>query len=376
MQAAQTAVTAELESMAVLKETENAFKNASIELDVLASQEVDIEDAGRIRAEMDEVLQETLITQEPPSTESSIPTPTDGVLAAKGAPSEATLGTLPAQKVSLFIRKNAWILAGGGLILLAALVLSWSPIGAKLMTQFSLTIQNLLARPAEFLSGMLPEPHGAEAGFIQTIWLLLASVVMVPFVCEVLPGATPVLGFLLAGALVGPHALGIIKNIEEVRHLAELGVVFLLFNIGLELSLERLRSMAKFVFGMGTTQVLLTTAVVAGIASALAGLPGPSAVILGSGLALSSTAVAMQVLQDRNETGSRHGRATFSILLLQDLAVVVVLMLIPLLSQQMSSPGGGLSVILKALGIAAIKAVICITGKYKIVFLIILFCFL
>lgn len=67
----------------------------------------------------------------------------------------------------------------------------------------------------------------------------------------------------LAGALVGPHALGIVKNVEEVRHLAELGVVFLLFNIGLELSLERLRSMAKMVFGMGSTQVLVTTIAVA-----------------------------------------------------------------------------------------------------------------
>lgn len=113
-------------------------------------------------------------------------------------------------------------------------------------------------------------------------------------------------------------------------------------------------------------------------AGSLTGLPGPGAIILGSGLALSSTAVAMQVpvgdidfkttlfeqvLQDRSETGSRHGRAAFSVLLLQDLAVVVVLMLIPLLASKNTEAGGGLPVILKALGVAAIKAVVCITGR-------------
>ena len=140
------------------------------------------------------------------------------------------------------------------------------------------------------------------------------------------------------GALIGPHALGVIKDVEAVRHLAELGVVFLLFNIGLELSLERLRQMQKYVFGLGSAQVraprpplftamavctlvllvtdataarvhvagletraapcgqvCVTLAVVAYTAMAVTGVSGPAAIVLGGGLALSSTAVAMQV---------------------------------------------------------------------------------
>ena len=140
---------------------------------------------------------------------------------------------------------------------------------------------------------------------------------------------------------------------------AEFGVVFLLFNIGLELSLDRLNSMRKFVFGLGSAQFFATTAFIAGV-SMLLGLPGPTAVIVGGAMALSSTAVALQVLQDRGESGARHGRATFSVLLLQDLAVVALLMLIPLLAPK----GGGsvgLGQIASALGVAAVKAVVCIT---------------
>lgn len=194
------------------------------------------------------------------------------------------------------------------------------------------------------LASRLPWPHihDSEKGILETIWLLLASVITVPLICK-LPGGSPVLGFLAGGALIGPYALGIIQDVESIRHLAELGVVFLLFNIGLELSFDRLRSMGKFVFGMGTAQVVLTLAAVAYTALLATGgtLGGPGAIILGGGLALSTTAVGMQVLQDRGETGSRHGRAAFSVLLLQDLAVVVLLMLIPLLAPGPTGETGG-----------------------------------
>ena len=250
-----------------------------------------------------------------------------------------------------------------------------------------------------------PVPHGTE-GLIETIWLLATSVVLVPLVSK-MPGGSPVLGFLVGGALIGPHAFGIIRDIEGVRHLAELGVVFLLFNIGLELSLERLRSMQKFVFGMGSAQVVATLAAIYAAVSLWGAAPGgalslagpAAAVILGGeffffrfsgvevsrkreraarptklspflclslssnptgGLALSSTAVAMQVLQDRGESGSRHGRATFAVLLLQDLAVVVLLMLIPLLAPGGDGSSGGGAAIARALGLAAVKAVACI----------------
>ncbi|GBF95422.1 K(+) efflux antiporter chloroplastic-like [Raphidocelis subcapitata] len=201
----------------------------------------------------------------------------------------------------------------------------------------------------------------AERGLLETIYLLLTSIVCVPAVCKLIPGGSPVLGYLIGGALVGPYALNIISDVHQVQHLAELGVVFLLFTIGLELSLERLQSMAKYVFGMGAAQTVLTLLGVASVAMAFAGLPGPSAIILGGALAMSTTAVAIQVLEDRGEMGSRHGRATFSVLLFQDLAVVVLLMLIPLLAPDpVTGSSGGADKIAQALGIAAVKAVLCV----------------
>eukprot|EP00878_Enallax_costatus_P015300 GHUV01016023.1.p1 GENE.GHUV01016023.1~~GHUV01016023.1.p1 ORF type:complete len:863 (+),score=298.32 GHUV01016023.1:243-2591(+) len=202
----------------------------------------------------------------------------------------------------------------------------------------------------------------AERGLLETIWLLLTSIICVPAVCKLLPGGSPVLGYLIGGALVGPHALNIISDVHAVQHLAEMGVVFLLFNIGLELSLERLQSMAKYVFGMGAAQVVLTLLGVALFAINLANLPGTSAIILGGALSMSTTAVAIQVLEDRGEMGSRHGRATFSVLLFQDLAVVVLLMLIPLLAPDPSGASTGFAKIAQALAIAAVKAVVCIVG--------------
>ncbi|KAG1670685.1 hypothetical protein FOA52_010960 [Chlamydomonas sp. UWO 241] len=195
---------------------------------------------------------------------------------------------------------------------------------------------------------------------LEAIALLATSIICVPLVVSKIPGGNPVLGYLIGGALVGPHALGIVQDVNNIKHLAEMGVVFLLFNIGLELSLDRLASMAKYVFGMGTLQVLFTLLGVAGFAMAFAGLPVSSAIILGGALAMSTTAVGIAVLEDRGEMGSRHGRAIFSVLLLQDLAVVVLLMLIPLLAPSPDGASGGMAKIAQALGYAAIKAVLCI----------------
>lgn len=269
----------------------------------------------------------------------------------------------------VWLNKNrAMVVIGAFAVALSVAVLHYS--GAYNIISNKLSI---LAETAhkwwDVITGLVsrlpfPHIHKSEEGLLETIWLLLASVLTVPLVCK-LPGGSPVLGFLASGALIGPYALGIIQDVESIRHLAELGVVFLLFNIGLELSFDRLRSMQKFVFGMGTGQVVVTLAAVAYTSLlALGGsLGGPGSIILGGGLALSTTAVGMQVLQDRGETGSRHGRAAFSVLLLQDLAVVVLLMLIPLLAP---SPEGassaGLSRIAKAIGFASIKAVVCMAS--------------
>ncbi|CAM6018307.1 unnamed protein product [Sphagnum balticum] len=205
------------------------------------------------------------------------------------------------------------------------------------------------------------EVNEEEASLFDVLWLLLASVIFVP-IFQKIPGGSPVLGYLAAGVLIGPYSLSIIKNVHGTKMIAEFGVVFLLFNIGLELSVERLSSMKKYVFGLGSAQVLATAFSAGLFAHFVSGVSGPAAIVIGNGLALSSTAVVLQVLQERGESTSRHGRATFSVLLFQDLAVVVLLILIPLISPNSSKGGVGFNAIAEALGLAAVKAVVAITG--------------
>lgn len=205
------------------------------------------------------------------------------------------------------------------------------------------------------------EVNGEEASLFDVLWLLLASVIFVP-IFQKLPGGSPVLGYLAAGVLIGPYSLSIIRHVHGTKAIAEFGVVFLLFNIGLELSVERLSSMKKYVFGLGTSQVFVTALVVGLVCHYLFGFPGPAALVVGNGLALSSTAVVLQVLQERGESTSRHGRATFSVLLFQDLAVVVLLILLPLISPTSSKGGVGFQAIAEALGVAAVKGVVAIAA--------------
>ncbi|KAK7274515.1 hypothetical protein RIF29_15607 [Crotalaria pallida] len=205
------------------------------------------------------------------------------------------------------------------------------------------------------------EVNEEEASLFDMLWLLLASVIFVP-IFQKIPGGSPVLGYLAAGILIGPYGLSIIRHVHGTKAIAEFGVVFLLFNIGLELSVERLSSMKKYVFGLGSAQVLVTAVVIGLIAHYVCGQAVPAAIVIGNGLALSSTAVVLQVLQERGESTSRHGRATFSVLLFQDLAVVVLLILIPLISPNSSKGGVGFQAIAEALGLAAVKASVAITA--------------
>ncbi|KAL9385477.1 hypothetical protein Peur_022487 [Populus x canadensis] len=223
-------------------------------------------------------------------------------------------------------------------------------------------IQKLPKRVKKLIA-MLPhqEMNEEEASLFDVLWLLLASVIFVP-IFQKIPGGSPVLGYLAAGILIGPYGLSIIRHVHGTKAIAEFGVVFLLFNIGLELSVERLSSMKKYVFGLGSAQVLVTAVVVGLVAHFVSGLPGPASIVIGNGLALSSTAVVLQVLQERGESTSRHGRATFSVLLFQDLAVVVLLILIPLISPNSSKGGVGFQAIAEALGMAAVKAAVAITA--------------
>ncbi|MBA0640105.1 hypothetical protein Goklo_023076, partial [Gossypium klotzschianum] len=199
-----------------------------------------------------------------------------------------------------------------------------------------------------------------EASLFDVLWLLLASVIFVP-IFQKIPGGSPVLGYLVAGILIGPYGLSVIHHVHGTKAIAEFGVVFLLFNIGLELSVERLSSMKKYVFGLGSAQVLVTAVAVGLVAHFVSGQPGPAAMVIGNGLALSSTAIVLQVLQERGESTSRHGRATFSVLLFQDLAVLVLLILIPLISPNSSKGEIGFRAIAEALGLAVVKAAVSIT---------------
>ncbi len=147
-----------------------------------------------------------------------------------------------------------------------------------------------------------------------------------------------VLGFLIGGMAVGPSGLGLIHELEPVQLLGELGVVFLLFSLGLELKLERFRLFGARVYLLAFTQVLLTAAVIGGIASWL-GLATEAAIIVGGALALSSTVVVLQVLADLGRALTQLGRLAIAILLVQDIAVGPLLVLVNVLS----GPGGGVA---------------------------------
>jgi glutathione-regulated potassium-efflux system protein KefB len=143
-------------------------------------------------------------------------------------------------------------------------------------------------------------------------------------------GLGAVLGYLGAGALIGPHVLGLTPDMHQATAFSELGVILLLFVIGLELSPQRLWLMRRAVFGIGTLQVALSAAAI-GAAAIFWGMTWKPALIVGLGLALSSTAIGLQTLTERKELGSPHGRLAFAILLFQDAAAIPILALIPLL---------------------------------------------
>lgn len=194
--------------------------------------------------------------------------------------------------------------------------------------------------------------------FDQLLVLLAATVVVAPL-AKFLRTST-VLVYLLMGLTLGPFGLSVIGQVEDIQPLAELGIVFLLFMIGLEISLDRFRVMYKSIFGLGGLQVFITSLVL-GLLVASSGLSPSAAVVIGGALALSSTAFALQLLSDRNETSARYGRASVATLLFQDLAVVPLIVILPLLQSS------GLSVV-ESLAVAAVKAVavlgvILLTGQ-------------
>jgi len=162
-----------------------------------------------------------------------------------------------------------------------------------------------------------------------------------------------ILGFLVMGIVMGPSGLNCISGLHEAHFLAEFGIIFFLFEMGLELSVEKVLSMKYDVFGIGSVQFFGTGLLIALLARYFApSLPVTSLVVLGGGLALSSSAFVLQLLRDKGQLGTRYGRASFGVLLLQDLAVVPLLVVVPLLA---NSSGGGIA-LMRALGLAAARA--------------------
>jgi monovalent cation:H+ antiporter-2, CPA2 family len=183
---------------------------------------------------------------------------------------------------------------------------------------------------------------------LQSVLVLLASGVVAVVICRSL-SLPPMTGYLLTGLALGPHALGLVSDREETRLLAEFGVVFLMFSIGLEFSLSRLMAMRRVVFGLGLAQVAATM-VIATAAALLAGASWQVGVALGGIAAMSSTAIVSKLLAERLELESEHGRQVIGVLLFQDLAVVPLLVVIPALGRAPDEIG-------IAVGIALLKAV-------------------
>lgn len=187
---------------------------------------------------------------------------------------------------------------------------------------------------------------------LSLVLILLAAAVLMVALFRVLR-LPPMLGYLLVGMLIGPHAFGLIQDSAQTRYLAEFGVVFLMFSIGLEFSLPKLLAMRKLVFGFGGAQVVLTLSVV-WVVSWILELNWMTGIALGGALAMSSTAIVSKMLSERLELQSPHGRQVIGVLLFQDLAVVPLLILIPALAAGGENLG-------MALGAAAIKAVVVLT---------------
>lgn len=205
--------------------------------------------------------------------------------------------------------------------------------------------------------------------FRELVVFLIAAGIVVPVFHRL--RVSPVLGFLLAGVAIGPYGLArfadllpalqyvTIRELDGVRLIAEFGVMFLLFTIGLDLSLNRLWQLRRLVFGLGLSQLLLSAGAIAGVALVF-GNTLPAAVVLGSCLALSSTAIVMQLLLESRRSATPLGRASFAILLMQDLAVVPILLLLGFMAT--AQQGGSNAGLLQHLGETLLGAALALGG--------------
>lgn len=197
---------------------------------------------------------------------------------------------------------------------------------------------------------------------------LAAACIVVPLAKRFKLGS--VLGYLGAGILIGPFGMGLIHNSTEIMHFAEFGVVMMLFVIGLELEPATLWNMRKSIIGLGGLQVTITSIVIASIAIAL-GFDWRLSAVAGMALSLSSTALVLQMLQEKNLMQTQVGETSFSVLLFQDIAVIPILILIPLLATQTVSPQlqdakllSGYPDWIRPLFVTAVMALMVISGRY------------
>ncbi len=199
-----------------------------------------------------------------------------------------------------------------------------------------------------------------DIGYLQDILILLFASVIIVIIFKQL-GLSPALGYLVVGAAIGPNGFALLQVNETTNSIAEFGVVFLLFAIGLELTLDKLISMKKYVLGFGSLQLIITATVI-GFACYKLGLSKELSVLIGAVLSLSSTAIVMQVVEENAEQSTRVGRLSLSVLILQDLAVIPILVLLPLLSNPEISVLGAMGGAVFDAAIA--MAIILVIGRF------------
>jgi glutathione-regulated potassium-efflux system ancillary protein KefC len=196
---------------------------------------------------------------------------------------------------------------------------------------------------------------------INSFIYLSAAVIAVPLSRAL--GLGSIIGYLMAGIAIGPWGLGFVTNVQDILHFAEFGVVLMLFLVGLELEPKRLWSLRRPIFGWGSAQVLGCVTAIFGVAQ-LFGVPWSMALVAALGLALSSTAIALQVMGERNLLPTGSGQAGFSILLFQDVAAIPILALLPLLANSIESNHAlaHVDIANEAIKIAAVIATIVVGG--------------
>lgn len=217
---------------------------------------------------------------------------------------------------------------------------------------------------SSMVSTLLSELSGYIKGTKSDTLSLLGTTALVAPLCKRL-GISNILGFLAAGMALGPNGIkgGIIDDLHRTEMLADLGIVFFLFEMGLHINFDTLMSMKNDVFGLGLAQVVMTTATVAGIAS-LCGMSSAAMIVLGGGIALSSSAFVLQLLKDKAQLETRHGKSSLGVLILQDLAVVPLLVVTPLLA----GGGDGMGKAFAKAGVAFLMALSALAVGGKFVF--------